>query len=252
LWRADPGAQATSSQLDEPDGVAVSPSGYVYISDAGNNMVEEVAPDGELSVVAGTGTAGLPTNGPATASDLDNPAGISLDGAGDLYIADADNNLVEEVTPDGQLTVVAGTGTADSPTSGPATSSDLNDPTDVVPDNEGGFYIADTGNNVVEHVSSEQDLSVVAGTGSLGTFVPGPATSSELSEPKGLALDPDGDLFISDYDGSSLCVFGREEPALRPRESGLGRVALGGLRPDVTCGTPPDDIVVELSDGDLS
>jgi len=102
-----PGA-ATSSTLYYPDDVAVDASGDVYIADSLNNEVEKVTPSGQLSVIAGTGSAGTPTAGPATSSRLDDPTGVAVDAAGDVYIADNDNAVVEKVTPSGQLSLFAG------------------------------------------------------------------------------------------------------------------------------------------------
>jgi secreted PhoX family phosphatase len=153
---------------------------------------------GHLCIVAGTGPGGAPTAGPATSSELSRPNGAAVDSAGNLYIADTQNNEVEKVTPLGTLSVVAGTGSLGAPTPGPATSSDLNQPSGVAVNSAGNLYIADTQNNVVEKVTPSGTLSVVAGTGSLGAPTPGPATSSELNQPSGVAVDSAGNLFIAD------------------------------------------------------
>jgi sugar lactone lactonase YvrE len=196
-----PGA-ATGSDLYVPDGAAVDAAGNLYIADNGNNVVEKVTPSGTLSVVAGTGEVGAPTPGPATNSDLLGPDGLAVDAAGDLYIADFGNCMVEKVTPSGTLAVVAGTGTQGAPIPGPATNSDLGSfgggPDGVGVDAAGNLYIANSGNNVVEQVTPSGMLSVVAGTGHAGASTPGPATSSDLWMPVGLAVDGAGNLYIAD------------------------------------------------------
>jgi hypothetical protein len=145
--------QATSSPLSHPWGVAVDPSGNVLVGDNGNNVVEKVTPAGTLSIFAGTGTAGSPTAGSATASALNGPASVATDSAGDVYIADSGNNMVEEVTPAGSLSILAGTGTAGTPTAGPASASALHNPYGVATDTLGDVYIGDTSNNRVEKVA---------------------------------------------------------------------------------------------------
>ena len=190
---------ADSSKLDDPSGVAVDAHEDLFIADAGNNVVEKVAPAGRLSVVAGMATEGLPpTPGPATSSKLDDPSGVAVDAHGDLFIADWGHNVVEEVTPAGRLSVVAGTGIEGAPTPGPADSSNLNDPLGVAVDAQGDLFIADQLNNVVEEVTPAGRLSVVAGNGKPGAPTPGPANSSKLSGPAGVAVDAHGDLFIAD------------------------------------------------------
>lgn len=94
---------ATSSPLNQPAGMAVDATGTIYIADTNNNLVEQVTPDGTLSIIAGNGTQGAPIAGPATSSPLNSPGAVAIDSAGDVYIADSGNNDVEEVTPGGTL-----------------------------------------------------------------------------------------------------------------------------------------------------
>jgi len=199
------------------DGVAVDAAGALYIADDGSDVVEEVTPSGRLAVVAGTGSQGAATPGPATNSDLNDPSGVAVDGAGNLYIADSGNEVVEKVTPAGMLSVVVGTGNEGAPTPGAATRSDLSVPYGVAVDAAGNLYIADYLNRVVEKVTPSGRLSVVAGTvnhlplspgPATNTFVqcapservstPGPATTSELCAPSGVAVGSGGHLYIAD------------------------------------------------------
>jgi hypothetical protein len=188
---------ATSSGLTYPEAVAVDSAGNVYIADTGNNVVEKVTPSGTLSIIAGTGTAGAPTPGPATRSDLRDPDGVAVDSAGNVYIADTGNNVVEKVTPSGTLSIIAGkSGIGAEPTPGPATSSALGNPEGVAVDSAGNVYIADTGNNLVEKVTPSGTLSIIAGSYPPGTPTPGPAISS----PAGVAVDSAGNVYIADTD----------------------------------------------------
>ena len=135
-----------------------------------------LTPAGKLTVFAGTGSFGLPRPGPATKSALAGPTAVALDVHGDLFIADHANNMVEEVTPAGKLSVVAGTGKPGLPTPGPAIKSALNAPSGVALDAHGDLFIADSNNNVVEEVTPAGKLSVVAGNGHVGSPTPGTAT----------------------------------------------------------------------------
>ena len=189
---------ARSSALNSLNQVAVDLSGDVYIADSGNSVVEKVTPSGTLSIVAGTGRAGRPTPGPARSSALNYPGGVAVDSSGSTYIADFGNNVVEKVTPSGTLSIFAGTGTVGAPTSGPATSSALGGPAFVAIDSAGTAYIADFGANVVEKVTPSGTLSILAGKGTPGIPTPGPATSSALDGPVGVAVDPWGNVYIGD------------------------------------------------------
>ena len=189
---------ASASELDSPADVAVDASGNVYIADGINAEVEKVTPSGTLSVIAGTGTSGTPAAGPATSTPLDYPAGVAVDSAGNVYIADLSGSVVEKVTPSGMMTIVAGSGGQGAPTPGPATSSALYGPDGVAVDGAGNLYIAASDNNEILKVTPSGTLSVFAGTGQQGGPTAGPATHSMLANPSGVAVDAAGDVYIAD------------------------------------------------------
>jgi hypothetical protein len=187
---------ATSSPFDGPDAVAVDSSGDVYIADDSNNEVEKVTPSGVLSIFAGTGACGQPTAGLATSSDLCAPAGVAVDSAGNVYIANYDAYDVVKVTPSGMLSIVAGDGQDAAPTPGPATSSALGELWGVAVDSSGNIYIADDTQQAIEKVTPSGTLSIFAGTGNSGPATPGPATASDVSYPVGVATDPAGNVYV--------------------------------------------------------
>ena len=138
---------ATSASLFSPSGVAVDSAGNLYIADTGNSRVRKVT-NGIITTVAGTGGYGFSgDNGPATSAQLYNPEGITVDAAGNLYIADTLDNRIRKVS-NGIITTVAGNGTYGfSGDNGPATSSQLGHPTGVAADSAGNLYAADRDNN---------------------------------------------------------------------------------------------------------
>ena len=193
---------ARSSALGGPNGLAFDSAGNLFIADQNNNMVLKVTTDGTLSIFAGNGTYGAPTPGPATSSSMAYPWGLAVDAADNVYIGDSFNYVVYKVTPDGTLSVFAGTGSLGAPTPGPATSSPMGIPDELEFDSSGNLYIADYSNSRVYKVTPDGMLSIVAGSGVWGTPTEGPATSSALKAPCGLAFDSTGNLYISDFDNS--------------------------------------------------
>jgi sugar lactone lactonase YvrE len=138
--------------------------------------------------------------GVATSSHLNQPDAIAVDGAGNVYIADYGNDVVEKVTPGGQLSVIAGiAGAAANPTAGPATSSHLSQADGVAVDAAGNVYIVDGGANVVAKVTPGGALSVAAGiSGTSAQPTPGTATASALDDPNGVAVDAAGAVYVAD------------------------------------------------------
>ena len=192
---------AGPEQLGTPHGVAVDSRGNLYIADSGNHRVYRVDVGGTITTVAGTGIAGdTGDGGPATEASLNHPAGVAVDGADNLYIADFGNHRVYRVDPDGEMTTVAGNGTrAFGGDGGPATEASLSEPFGVTVDRTGNLYIADTLNRRVRMVDLGGTITTIAGSGSFGYAGDGgAAASAELSYVYGVAADGAGNLYIAD------------------------------------------------------
>ena len=191
---------ATSAALYQPGGVAVDASGNVYIADTFDNAIRKVS-NGVITTFAGNGTFGYSgDNGPATSAALNEPYGVAVDASGNVYIADTNNTVIRKVS-DGIITTFAGNGTRGySLDSGPATSTALNSPVAVAVDASGNVYIADAGidNNAIREVSNGW-MTTFAGNGTNGYWGDGgPATSAGLFAPTGVAVDPAGNVYISE------------------------------------------------------
>ena len=207
------GGQAASASVYHPGGSAEDANGDVFIADSGDNVVREVTTAGVIRRIAGTGIAGLgyagPGGFPASLSSLDHPQDVAVNAAGDVFIADTYNNRVVKVSPQGQVVTVAGDGVAGYSGDGRlAAFAELNQPNGVALDAQGNLYIADSANNVIRRVDAKTGIiTTVAGDyaadqadNGLGGFSGdgGPATSAQLNDPQGIAIDGAGDLFIAD------------------------------------------------------
>jgi len=195
------GGPATSAQLNYPNGVAADTAGNLFIADTYNHCVRKVTTGGVITTVAGNGTEGFGgEGGPATSAQLNAPSGVAVDTAGNLFIADRNNNRIRKVTPGGVISTVAGNGTQGfSADGGPATSAQLNAPLGVAVDTARNLFIGDYGNDRVRKVTSSGIISTVAGNEIRGfSGDGGPATSARLSYPYSVAVDTAGNLFIAD------------------------------------------------------
>jgi uncharacterized protein (TIGR03437 family) len=194
------GGAATSAQLRSPQGIAVDASGNVYVADTQNARVRKIS-NGTINTVAGNGTAGYGGDGGTAASaQLNIPAGLAVDGVGNLYIADFSNNRIRKVTSGGVITTFAGNGLAGyTGDGGAATNAQLSTPVGVATDAGGNVYIADTGNNAVRVVNAGGFVSTAAGNGLAGySGDGGPAVAATVGNPTGVAVDASGNLYISD------------------------------------------------------
>jgi trimeric autotransporter adhesin len=192
---------ATDAQLNNPAGLAVDAAGNVYIADKNNNRIRKIAPTGIISAFAGSNEAGYSGDGgPATAGKLNAPTGIAVDRAGNVYIADAGNNCIRKVTSTGYMSTIAGTGVAGyNGDTLNAIAVRLNVPNSVAVDSAGNVYIADTWNYRIRKVTHDSIISTIAGTGAAGFSGDGKAaTVAELNLPTGVAVDKNGNVYITD------------------------------------------------------
>ena len=180
------GGPATEAILLQAEGIAVDPSGNVYVSDALGHRVRKISPTGVIRTVAGTGQRGYSGDGgPATSAELNAPYGLAVDRAGTLYIADLGNARVRRVSPDGTIVTLA--------------AAPLRAPRNLALDSRGALYISDfEGHRVYRFLDGR--LEEVAGTGSLGfSGEGGLATNAPVGFPAGLAVDPrDDSVYIGD------------------------------------------------------
>lgn len=194
------GGSAAAAALYQPLGVCPGPGGSVYIADTSNFRIRLVSAGGVISTVAGTGTAGFSGDGAvATNAQLFGPAGTAVDAAGNLYIADAENHRVRRVSPGGTVTTVAGSGgILFSGDGGQATAATLYRPSSVAVDAAGNLYIADTFNDRIRRVTPGGVISTVAGGGTSAADGVA-ATAARLVLPSAVAVDGNGDLYLTDY-----------------------------------------------------
>ena len=210
------GGPATQAQLYNPSDVAFF-NGNVYIADAGNNRIRVINSGGIITTFAGNGTAcSNPTsacgdNGPATQASLNDPTGVAVDTNGNVYIVDTLDNRVREI-PFGSANIIAfaGNGNPCVPQfgcgdNGPAVNANLNAPSGASHDTFGNLYIADQNSQEIRAVNVDGTISLVAGTGVYG-FVgdPGPASTAEFSNPRGVYADSLGNLLIADQNNNRV------------------------------------------------
>ena len=205
------GGLAINATFEQVADIALDSDGNFYVADGSNaSVVRRIdAVTGVITTIAGTGSEGYTGDGgPATSARLSGPDGIALDNAGNLFIADDNNNVIREVS-NGIITTIAGTGTAGySGDGGPATSAEMNDPEGLQLDIAGNVYFPDSQNNVVRRVNVATGIiTTVAGAFNVNetyTGDNGPAIQAGMSYAEDVAVGPDGTIYIDDSDNHVL------------------------------------------------
>ncbi|MGE0126778.1 MAG: hypothetical protein AB7U82_01645 [Blastocatellales bacterium] len=198
------GGPAASALISRPIRLDFDSAGNLYLTDSDNHTIRKVTPQGVISTIAGVpGQFGFSgDNGPATSALLNFPIGVAIDGAGNVYICDNDNNRIRKVTAaDGNITTIAGNGAGGfGGDGGPATAAQFIEPQNVAVDKDGNIYISDFGNHRIRKVTaSNGNISTVAGNGAQGfSGDGGPATDAQLNSPNNVSVDKDGNLIICD------------------------------------------------------
>src|SRR5262249_50626160 len=145
------GGPSLSARLAAPRGVAMDQSGNLFVADTNNARIRKLSPDGTITTVAGSGTAGFSGDGgPASAAQLNFPVSTAIDAAGDLFIADRYNNRIRKVTPDGVINTLID-------------SRNVRDPRGVKLDGSGNVFVADTGNERIRMMTSDGTSTTVGG-----------------------------------------------------------------------------------------
>ena len=184
----------SAASFDDPWGVAVDGAGNVYVSELGARKIRKVTPGGVVTTFAGSGATGS-VDGPGAAASFNWPYGLALDGAGNLYVADALSQKIRKVTPGGMVSTLAGSG-ARGGADGTAASASFDNPMGVAVDSSGTVYVLDRSNKV-RKVTPAGVVTSIAGSGVDGDD-DGTGTAASFSNPWGLAADGAGNVYVAD------------------------------------------------------
>ncbi len=185
----------TGAELNLPIDLTVDVSGNLYVSEQGNNDIRKVAPGGSVVTFAGNGTAGY-KDGAATVAEFSSPAGVVADDVGNLYVADAQNNVIRKITPAGDVSTFAGNGTQGY-LDGAGTAAEFSHPAGLAIDKARNIYVADLSNNVIRKISSGGVVSTYAGNGAAGS-ANGASGSASFHGPSGVTVDASGNVYVAE------------------------------------------------------
>ena len=181
------------ASLVDAEGVCADAAGNIYVADTANHRVRKIDASFTITTIAGNGTAGFSgDNGPATQAQIQQPYGLAIDPAGNLYIADLGNNRIRKVSPNGIISTF------------PDANLKLNAPRNVAVDAAGNVFIAEFGGNRILRVDPRGLTTVVAGIGVAGFDADNaPATATRINGPAGMFIDSTGVLYFADSGNSA-------------------------------------------------
>lgn len=174
--------------FNSPSAIAIAPDGNFIIADTGNNRIRRLTPTGEVSTVAGDGIAGY-GDGSANKAQFNGPIGVTVDTGGNIYVADSYNDRIRQITPNGEVSTVAGKGTPGF-ADGDRNTALFDTPSGIVVANDNSLIVADTGNDRLRRISPDGNVTTLLVT--------------DLSNPIGLAITHDNFLYVTELDRSRV------------------------------------------------
>ncbi len=195
------GAQA---KFNNPNGIAVDGAGNVYVADTGNSVVRKVDVHAVVTTVAGQAGNQSDMDGTGTQARFDEPEGIAADAAGNLWVTDAGAGTIRRIVlATGAVTTFAGGGNGFA--DGTGTGARFNQPRGIVADDAGNLYVSDASNQLIRRIviATAAVTTIAGGVGQAG-FADGTGTAARFNQPRGLALDGNGKLYVADSANSSI------------------------------------------------
>jgi hypothetical protein len=196
----------TAARFNAPLGVATDSTKNVYVADTYNHTIRKISADGVVSTLAGlAGTSGS-ANGTGTAARFSSPYGVATDSAGNVYVADTNNNTIRKITPAGTVSTLAGTaGSVGSSLDGTWTAAQFDIPYSVATDSAGNVYVAERGSSTIRKITPAGVVTTFAGlAGPPGNNVDGTGSAARFSSPYGVATDSADNVYVADNGNQTI------------------------------------------------
>ena len=189
---------AGAALFQNPSGLAIDRSNNVYVADTGNYTIRLIGQDRFVTTIAGI--AGIPgsVDGPRESAIFGGSIGIGLDGMENIFVADTGNNTIRKISPQGFVTTLAGSPGIVGSADGSGADAQFWEPVGVAVDSQGNVFVSDNWNSTIRRVSPGGVVTTIGGVPLQNYFCDGAGPEARFFYPFGLALDPDGNLYVAD------------------------------------------------------
>ncbi len=194
----------STARFNQPQGVAADSAGKVYVADTGNSTIRRINPAGVVSTLAGLALNIGTNDGVGSDARFCYPAGVAVDSAGNVYVADQFNSTIRKVTPAGVVTTLAGLARSWGSADGTNGDARFHWPSGVAVDSAGNVYVADEWNNTIRKVTPDAVVTTLAGLAGTSGTNDGAGSDARFCYPAGVAVDSAGNVYVADQFNSTI------------------------------------------------
>jgi sugar lactone lactonase YvrE len=191
-------ATGSAARFNFPESVAVDASGNAYVADSYNQTIRKISSSGAVITLAGlAGNIGS-ADGNGSAARFNFPQGVTVDGSGNVYVADTYNHTIRKITSAGVVTTLAGSAGSTGSADGSGSAARFFYPDGLAADGSGNVYVADLYNHTIRKITSAGAVTTVAGSAGLSGSTDGTGAAARFYFPEGVAVDGSGTLYVAD------------------------------------------------------